>query len=223
MSPAIEAAWIIKKCDGAACVALCVVQASLDYIRIRHIPQAIIEIDAGKLWQKAPKSFGGHEITMRTSLSAFSYYIEVASASSVTLEYRGSSEDISQELEVRRQWISIGLERLAEIIERRPLIIYRSNSEGSAQPISQVVLELTGYMLPQHIWSWLMLTLGEVTFVLGFIDETYKPSAIYLFDAVMFDLERLANEFEDEEWGRQPSWDDLCQVQIDRLYCELRF
>ena len=124
------------------------------------------------------------------------------------------------EVEEMHQWTSIGLERLAKAFRLRQIfdpLPFRTYGFGACARASsnqfEVLVQLMEYMLPQHLWTWVMLSYGATSFVLCSIDESYQPSASYLFDRVMYCLEKFT-EMTPSDWTEE--YLDACRL-IERL------
>ena len=131
-----------------------------------------------------------------------------------------SPEETRPTLENMRRWTSTGLDRLSMVFRHKGRILNslpthtykftQSNfgpsdnnfwAEGDRNyPVHwdehnwshcKIFLKLTEYILPQQLWSWLILAYGGTHFALGCIDVTYEPASNYLFDSVMYRLENL--------------------------------
>ena len=186
ISPIVIDTLPIQAIGDLACVGLFIMQALLDYSKTcsEYIPQAPAEVGLKKLGQNAR--------TLQTIMdnSYKSFMLDLPNVRLLNYGQRigQSSEDVRRKLGEWHQWISIGLERLVKVLDQQPL----SRDRDSFWNGCELVLGMIGYMLPQHLCSWLMLTLGEAAFVHGLIDKTYKQSANYLFDAALYHLQSLA-------------------------------
>ena len=129
--------------------------------------------------------------------------------------YSRIANGFAREFEERREWIASGLEHLSELHNRQPSLKIPIDADNYESYVS--VLELTGYMPPQHLCIWLLLIHGEVDFVLRSINENYEASANHLFDATMSQLDSFYERFKPHRILDTPSDEETQGTSIQLI------
>ena len=183
MSSAMVDAALITAYDGLACIGLFVLQTLLD-----GAPQD----QTFTFYRDCLKWYSndGRCTTVHNAFECFAWNL------AMTYELLGrrcvqTHEEYLKGSEQRYNWLSVGLEQLARTIRpERMNFVADWKMDGYIIP-SHLVLELASCMSLGYLALWLMLTYGEMTFVLKKIDASCVSSMGRMFSATMIGLDCL--------------------------------